>query len=248
MGNLTKTSVNIIVALLLVGCTAGTGLEKPASTKISNIAFTINKEEQNIMSSDGSILAKIYFERPILSGGSNSISAVNEYFDTEEEAFFLGAYHTEIFEGNRYQNFVESVERFIRYHEEDLVAMPLEYSVTSEVTYLDDQILSVKETVYWMAGGVSNEHYFGVSFDLNSGCPISIEDFVNKDIKSFNKEIIELLVNNGDFGQPQIEDEINNYTFSDYAFYYTGKEIILVFPGLPQKGIILSYPADGTAG
>lgn len=251
-----KEYIIVISIVLFIACiTIGVEIDyTPSEEDLSHtpcglMEAAIKREERNILSDDGRIIGQTFFEYPIILGGGNKniIEIINQYFFNEKEAFFEGTYHVKVFPENRYSLFLASVTYAKElWGTENLAEHPFEYSVSSEITYLDTEIISVKEKVYWMAGGVSNIFYFGKTFSLNTGDEIPISCFVGNNEEEFQKKVIDLMSNS---------ELCYDYTLRQWIdserkceFYYIGNAVELAFPELSPHGITLVYELKGDRG
>jgi hypothetical protein len=193
----------------------------------------------------------MYFDKPVLIGDSDAFTKINAYFETECQGFFFGSEKSKHFKEGFRDWFYECVYNTReRYGDDVLAKSPLYNKVDSEIVFQSPEILSIKLTQNWMAGGVHNVYYYGANFDLNTGELLYPNHFVHTNISTFNDQVISLLYNHlsvygiqGFTIRTEIEEKHKNDQFDDYEFYYDGKDIYLISDYL-RNDFIFKYVQD----
>lgn len=206
-----------------------------ATNQKQNFRICFERVSEQIKSKNGNIIAEIHFDKPKVFGEFDGVDVINTYFDKACNDFFYG---NEEENDNLMERFKESVERMkLGYGEATLEVSPLEYRVDTQATFINTQkhidakIISIKETLFWNAGGIQSYDYFGNTFYLDTGEKVSLDYFVkkmNSDI--FYKEVLALLHKDFlEFKEDEFEKDYGDYTLKDYNFFYDGRDIFVVF-------------------
>lgn len=215
---------------------------------------SVNMERvwNNVVNDRGVVLGVCYFDKPVVEGVP-AAERINAYFDRECDAFFYGSNESRHYTTDQYRYFQYCVQTMSGWlaSEEDLIKCPLENTVDTEVTYESDEIVSVKETWYWMAGGTADTRYFGETIDVTTGESISVDHFVRCDIEEFNGQVIKLLT---DFYAAEenlisayaIQELVENRAFEDYEYYFDGTDVYLIFEQnhYYNDGHVVPYPIE----
>lgn len=199
-----------------------------------NITINYERVEETVKDKQGNIIAEMYFNKPVFGGSSPLIKKLNSYFENEVQGFFNGYEKSLHFKKSQRDHFFESVTEMRTLYEDDILAKsPLYYKVEIELQ-CDNNILSFKETEDWMAGGIRNTYYYGITVNKETGDILSLENIADEDIKNFNDKVIlalnnELNENSREYDLEPLFSEIENYNFSDYEFYCDENNIYIIF-------------------
>lgn len=251
----------LAVVFILSGCSpfaaSGTGQAGASSASEmtdntdTQISVTFDRVASYTEDEEGNILAEMYFDKPVLSGNSETAQKINAYFDAECTGFFDGSDQSAHFKDGLYDQFAESVESMRGIYGDDaFIKSPLYSTVKTEIVYMSPDILSVKESQEWMAGGAYSYRCYGATFDLETGALLPADHFIDADIETFNGQVISLLYDylseygvlgitdreafneNWEAGitnRDIFEDEHMRKTFEDYEYYFDGADIWLIF-------------------
>lgn len=176
-------------------------------------------------------------------------SRINAYFEEDIKGFFYGSEQSKHFAQGWYDYFFDSVARMREsYGDEILAKSPLFCIVDSEVVYMTQDILSIKQSFDWMAGGVHNLHYYGSTFDLNTGELLTLDRFISDSKEDFEAKVFSNMKKNHSIGKDGIHDyesflkQLREKDIGEHEFYYDGQNIKLVFNDiLTGMGFILQY-------
>jgi hypothetical protein len=186
------------------------------------------KDDQN------NIVAEMFFEKPVLVGDNKSIKNINTIFRDEAKKFFYGTGKSPHFQWG-YKRFLKDVKDMREFYEDAiLVVDPLENSVSTEITYMNNDIISFKESTYWMMGGVNGQYYYGITVDINTGKMLTLKDFVKTDAEYFNNVLhselsASFLEREIEFSDSEIEELFIENDLAKYEFYYDGSNYNIIF-------------------
>jgi len=178
-----------------------------------------------------------------------ALKKVNDYFETECNAFFDGDTASEHFKDGYMNGFSQLVfQREELFGEDHLLSDSFWCNMQQEVTYFDGHILSVCETVDHCAGGISSLVEYGITFNLQTGERMSLDCFISTDLETFKSEIVDMFcdqliewgysnIDQASDLHDSIEELFSSYTFDDFQFSYTGDRIILFLP-VQEHGLI----------
>ena len=184
--------------------------------KESTYSVTIERIDRSVKNKNGAVIAKIYYDKPVIHGNSDSVAIINEFFDKECDGWFGGSNRLTFFEDGSFDLFLGNVEEMKE--KQELEDRPLCYQVDTDIVFMNQQIISIKQSTFWIFGGPSSKNYFGSTFDLKSGQLLSFDHFKNINVNLFRKNLADFLVN-----------KILNYDYETYE-----KEKIKQFYG-PNK-------------
>lgn len=109
-------------------------------------------------------------------------------------------------------------------------------TVETEVTYADENILSIKHTSFYYMGGTGHEDYSGKVFSLDTGKEITAQELykLDEDIVTayFKFEVMEYINMNDNNQRPMNEDAydvVAQYKFEDFSFYLKDGYPVLCF-------------------
>lgn len=236
----------------------------PAPEVGETMLLSFERISENVTDAQGNITAKMYMDKPVLSlepfdlqdatvntsSAAAVISRVNAYFEEEAKGFFRGSEGSKRFAERHYDDFFDSVAaRMGLYGDGTFVAAPLYCTVDSEVAYMTRDILSIKQSLDWMAGGVRDFYYYGSTFDLNTGELLTLDRFVGAGREDFEAKVFAQLEKNFSVGIEEIHDyerflaQLREKDIGEHEFYYDGQNIRLIFNEdiRPGMGFILRY-------
>lgn len=231
-------TVFILSILTITGCENNHNTQKPPSVNIERM-------EHSVKSDNDDVLAVIYFDKPVLSGESEVILKINEYFDTEYNNWLNGIPNRlNGFRSDEMSWFWERINSGKEsFGEAALIRQPLKYTINTELTFLDNNILSLKQFVLLSAGGPNSFYCYGSTFDLKTGEVLPFTYFYDVDADDFRNSLADFLIDNkvdsflSDSEITQIigansehnfdyEDDDHQWNFA-YEYYYDGSSIYL---------------------
>lgn len=227
-------------------------LDKVCRLKESLFSVMIEKNDNSVIGENQKIVAEIYYEQPVVSGSSDGINKINEYFEMEAEGWIHGeASRLTWFHDGRWENFNNQLDSMREMYGDDILAIqPCRYTVKTEFIYQNEQYICFKHVVKYQTGGPSVNYCFGTTFDKNTGEIVPINEIVEIDgeglkeilIASYREkkihktreeeyeELIEVLYGNktlNNFIITDGEDEIQ----LNYEYYYDGELFYLILNG-----------------
>ncbi|MDR2087769.1 MAG: hypothetical protein LBP73_00245 [Clostridiales Family XIII bacterium] len=252
------------------GDTSSGSPAEPAPAVGGTILLSFERISENATDAQGNILARMYIDKPVLSlepfdsqDGTSAamnaltgkrddnpvISRINAYFEEDVKGFFYGSEKSKHFAQGWYDYFFECVERKREASGDEVLAnSPFFCTVDSEVAYMTDEMLSIKQSFDWMAGGVRNLNYYGSTFDLRTGELLTLDRFVNDGREDFEAKIFAKLRERFSIGEEEIHDyeyflaQLREKNIGEHEFYYDGQNIHIIFDGIfPGMGFVLRY-------
>ena len=212
----------------------------------------IKRIERSIYGYTGKLIAKVYYEQPVIQKDTKAARIINNFFEEEENTMYnnqlknANIISTKNVMYNNYSSFLESV--FMYYQSlggERLSDDPLRYSVDTKVILCNTKYLSISQTLEHNAGGPVGVEIFGTTFDINTGELVTVDKIVNTDADRF-REIIADFVNKTDILSPEYRIQAahefykknaeHNYKVNssedilglDYSYYYDGEYIYII--------------------
>ena len=150
------------------------------------LEVTVEREDRSIKNADGNVIARMYYDRPVVSGNSEAAERINAFFEQEEEDWFAGKSGRLLYEDDYLDYFMEALGVMReQYGDEELAEWPCVYTVDARIEYLDNDMLSIFQLTNYRLGGTA-WYYFGCTFDLNTGelLPVTaIKDILPEDMR-----------------------------------------------------------------
>lgn len=131
--------------------------EKPITASDINV----QRQDSSKKDSSGQVICEHYYDLVIVKGESEVAAAINAAFQADYEEFLS-------------KN--NEVEQYLSEGFQPTPDAPFFFTVEAEVTNTEDNVLSVLYCEKWYMGGTSNISYRGLTFDLESGKPLNMED------------------------------------------------------------------------
>ena len=150
------------------------------------LEVTVEREDRSIKNADGNVIARMYYDRPVVSGNSEAAEKINAFFEQEEEDWFAGKSGRLLYEDDYLDYFMEALGVMReRYGDEELAEWQCVYTVDARIEYLDNDTLSIFQLTNYRLEGTA-WYYFGCTFDLNTGelLPVTaIKDILPEDMR-----------------------------------------------------------------
>lgn len=150
------------------------------------LEVTVEREDRSIKNADGNVIARMYYDRPVVSGNSEAAERINAFFEQEEEDWFAGKSGRLLYEDDYLDYFMEALGVMReRYGDEELAEWQCVYTVDARIEYLDNDTLSIFQLTNYRLEGTA-WYYFGCTFDLNTGelLPVTaIKDILPEDMR-----------------------------------------------------------------
>lgn len=246
-----KLCIIIALQLILIIITSSTPASKTCADnpfKESEFSVTIERIDRSITNENGAVIAKIYYDKPVIHGDSYSVAIINDFFDRESNAWFGGTNRLTFFEDGSFDIFLRNFEDMKKWYGSDkLVNHQLCYQVDTDIVFMNQQIISIKQSTFWFSGGPSSKAYFGSTFDLKSGQLLPLEYFKDINVNLFRENLADFLINKVlNYGGETYEKEKikqfygpnkeNNFDACyydrivplNYEYYYDGEYIYII--------------------
>jgi hypothetical protein len=239
-----------------------------ASAVGGTILLSFERISENVTDAQGNILAQMYIDKPILAleefdlyetsqesdADDAIISRINAYFEEDAKGFFYGSEQSKHFAVGSYDYFFDTVaERRKYYSDEEILADTLLHcTVDSKVAHMTRDILSIRQNLDWIAGGVHNLRYYGSTFDLNTGELLTLDRFISDNKETFVEKVLSEMrtaypydTPNNDFDDYEnFLAQLNENDISEQEFYFDGHGVHLIFNKNVARlgGYIIRYP------
>ena len=140
------------------------------SDTIDSVEFEIQRQDRSYYNSAGRLVIEHYYDELVVKGDSQVAKAINASVEADQQDFF-----------SRNTSNMDAVYSY--YANSD---PPYTYfnTMDGEVTYNQNDILSLRQTFDWFLGGVHNTSWYGLTFDLNSGKRLVLSDLFPQMSKS----------------------------------------------------------------
>ncbi|MDD6644827.1 MAG: DUF4163 domain-containing protein [Oscillospiraceae bacterium] len=210
------TGLAIIISVLMnmfVFIYAG-GLSASAKSKTKKAKYSIVKIDKS-KKFDSGVTAEVYYNKVQLKGKSKAIKKINKAIEKD------------------YKSFSKKINDIYNYAECTNMEATYYLTAKSKVTYNKNNIISIRITTYWFAGGVSNTDRYGLTFNTKTGKKLGIKSVCNYSTKNLRKTVQNKLKKK--YGNELWEDHISNYkeetkNVSKYKFYLNpGKKCVVCF-------------------
>ena len=150
------------------------------------LEVTVEREDRSIKNADGNVIARMYYDRPVVSGNSEAAEKINAFFEQEEEDWFAGKRGRLLYEDGYLDYFMVAFGAMReQYGDEELAEWQCVYTVDARIEYLDNDTLSIFQIANYRLEGTGWD-YFGCTFDLNTGelLPVTaIRDILPEDMR-----------------------------------------------------------------
>lgn len=196
-------------------------------------SFYLDRVEQALTNDRKQVVARRWYDLPGLSGGAQvAMRKIEAFFEQDCEEFMADDDLWERIEGRPVPS---GQEQFY-------VLQPFHDTMSTELSYLDEEILSIRQTSYWNAGGMNYTSCYGHTFDLRTGDQLPLDHFVTEDITDFNQWVTDQVCEIG-WRREEVEEYYSELTFSDYQYAYDGESVLLFLeePRTTGSAPILCY-------
>lgn len=162
---------------------------------ISEIQVKIERIDHSIIGDEDTVMAIIYYDKPVIYGDSDIALKINAFFEDEYQGWLNGSNRLNEYIDNWMDKYLRRVEEMREsFGDSSLERQPLSYTVDTEVILLNQDIISIKQTVYCFSGGPSGLSYFGSTFNVRTGQRIPFDDIVDVDADRFRENLSFFLI------------------------------------------------------
>lgn len=229
-----------LMAVLLGAC--GTDPQAPASPMISSgnvsvmepaepesvdsVNYQMVKEDQSIRDDDGNLLVEFTYERIALSGSQPAVQAINQQIKNDCAKFLSSERRTD-FETNA-KNAVQGGSLNPQMENGHWFN-----TAEATVTQNADGIFSIRMTTGWYMGGVFNQDYYGMNYNLHTGKSATLPELLGENEDTLTEKLREIVSTHlkADPGRFPSSENLSRYTSTDdFDFYVQDGKITLVFP------------------
>ena len=191
-----------------------------------DIEYKIERMDDSIRDEDGNIRVNIYYDLVHLDSRKKSVQKINKYIEDVHYDNFLKN------EGTK-----EQIQEMYVYDYPPTLEYPYFNTVDAEVTYQDENYISIKWTKKWFMGGVFNISYSGMVFSLETGEPVNLQDIYgfepNITLAYLKFAVMEYMYDwdNSTYHSiaSQACDIVSEYGIEDFSFYLDDGYPVLCF-------------------
>lgn len=247
-----KITLAIVVCVFLTSCTSqlfednmsmaemsinnGSITSTPyVSQNVGNNQANLYFKEQSVSfkSSDGQLYGLITSNTPVLfwkedganAVSKNSLDAINSYLENESNNFI---------ESDAAQHLEQQVDELL-FRLGNRPVPNFSAIRDCEILQNNDDILSIRCTEHWFAGGTNNNYEGGITFNLKTGQVLSLAHFIQIPLHEFHAKITELMSNSALWDiQSYSEDSSQNIyaydSYDEYLFFVSENTPYIIFP------------------
>jgi hypothetical protein len=175
---------------------------------------------EKITFKDGDLVRGIvYFQYPKIEGNSDEITKINEVLESAMKTYMADERVEWLKDTTLYcidnKMFYDDDEQFY-------------WKTDCKITYNTNSIISIRMDENWYAGGVSNEEYYGYTFNLKTGKTLTAVDVIGGTSKQVKSKVLsnakkEFDKISNDEAREEVWKEvsaiINAYNAKDFKFY-----------------------------
>lgn len=189
-----------------------------------NIEWTIQRMDNSITDNSGNTLIEIYYDLIYADSRRDSVQKINAFLEDLYDDFMLN-------EGNK-----QDLQAYASSASNASAEYPYLSTVGTEITYEDEQYISIKWTQSWHMGGVYNINYSGMVFSLETGEPVELQDLYgfepNITLAYLKFVVMEYMNNNTGAMAPNAQEAceiVSAYNIEDFSFYLDDGYPVLCF-------------------
>jgi len=196
------------------------------------LEVSVERTSKPITNEEGEILARVYYERPVVSGNTEAARKINDFYEREEQEWFDGYGRNTFYIKGYYSYFYNQFKsKCERYGEDDVVEHPSRYTIKTRIMLLDEKLLSVLQI-----NDVCNEpthfYYLGSTFDLETGELLSIDELADIDASRLKMIINDVLYEDNTYdelkGDNYLIHSFDEEIAMDYEYYYDGENFYII--------------------
>lgn len=221
MKNINK--VNIIILVLIIVIAIPSTVIKAKSQAATYSIKTVKETRKN---DKGEALAVISYEKLILDGDLEAFKKINQSIKKDCDRMFK-EYKENLFEYAQI-DYEAGTKKNIDYY----------CRFKTAVTYNKNDMISLKITMTWYAGGVSNKSSYGLTYNLKTGDKLKVSDVLEGSSSDIKKKIItetkKYLQNLTDtkWSKEEIKesiDRISEYKLNDFKFFLKSNKVYICY-------------------
>lgn len=180
-----------------------------AGTNKDNLLnIIVVKMDHSVKNTANAVIAYLYYDKPVIRSNTEIAKKINNFFENEYQGWLNGVNRITYYHDGLTKKFLENLDDYISVYSDDFFAQnPFKRFVNFEVTYLSENILSIRQISYYITAGPSYTSYFGTTFDLKTGEVIPINELVDIDADTLKNMIYS-------FVSKKIKNE--GYDFEEY--------------------------------
>ena len=185
-----------------------------------DIEWTIKRIDNSITDENGNTLVRIYYDLVYTDNKREIANKINTYLENVYEEFLTN-------DGNK-----EKLQEYLPLSSPEY---PLVSTVEAEISYENEQYISIKWKQDWFMGGVYNIDYSGVTFSIETGEPVNLQDIYgfepNVTLAYLKFAVMEYVNNNMESSELMQAacNTVYDYNVDDFNFYLQDNYPVLCF-------------------
>lgn len=193
--------------------------------ELSESDLIITRQDYSRKDEQGELLAEVYYDLVQLPETSDAYIRINTFLQSDYQKFL------DSIEDPDFQQYLEGAEDSRAAYSGDDWWNYFD-TFTVSVTTCEDNILSVCYVQEWYMGGVANRNAYGLSFDLKTGDPITLDSIAqtvqeNADFLGYIKSHIYWTMIEESKIDASTMDYFPDLQLDDLTFYLEDKELVV---------------------
>ncbi len=139
------------------------------------IGYEIKEDKKEYKDESGNIRGIVSFKYPQFISTLPSVTRINKQIKKKSMQYFKSGNAKSIKEYTKdaikHNRFYEDTEQYY-------------WTTFCDISYNKDNIVSFHMSEWWYAGGVTNRHYYGLNYNLETGKELSVKDVITGNTKA----------------------------------------------------------------
>lgn len=226
MKRIYKIAMSLIICLCI--CTSvgvdtslvQAGTKNEIVVQESKIQYIMKKDQKVYKDNEGRVRGITYFQYPQLKGSSSAIKKINKELKSESNKFFKTesskAWKKYMLEALKENSFFDEKTK-------------LYWTSSCKVTYNKNNIISMKITEDWWAGGaLVQQFYHGFTFNTKTGKRLNVGDVIEGNAKEkILKAAKKMSANYDEYRKELVLEKVK--ATKKYKFYITSGKVIICY-------------------
>ena len=197
------------------------------------LEVAVERTSRMITNGEGEVLAEVYYDRPVMSGNSGTAQRINEFFEKEEQEWFVGDGRNTLYGDSNYISFCTQFYHLCELFKEGIIAnQPSRYAMSTRIMYLDNELLSILQIASIENMMYDYHYYYGSTFDLKSEELVSITKLADIDADGLENIIEDVLPKDKIYNEVGRDNYLIHYYENqiamDYEYYYDGESFYII--------------------
>ncbi len=188
-----------------------------------SVGYTVKRQDASLRSGDGEIIVRVEYSRVLVEEAWPELADINAYIEQDFQSF--ASVIRNGYEDGELEEYIK--ENGIGYDE-------LFWLAGVEVMTNGGGILSLQYTTEWFMGGVYNIDRYGMTFDLNTGTPLTLTELTGLPeqelLAQLQENVCRALEPSREYLLSDPAEVLRDYGTEDYRFFVEDGKLVLVFP------------------